>query len=323
MKNTYLMLCAIMVFGCSISGWAQESQTASDFFFADKTIMEIQGNMINLVDENQTLQIEQSNLKRKIRNLEQQIEGFKAANAELKRTDRFQIEEEPTMIGRLRTETLQKDNSILILKSKLAQIKGALIDLEEQQRLWKMQLADLQYEKRDMEIQVNLKKSSLQENIQKEEKEVLTLKQELGNILKTGREVDEKISQTSRDILILPARLEGLIKESKQLQKEMVTVKKQESLTRREILHWENKKELAVKSAESLTWMKKRSKEELEEEVQYLEQEYEKFNMLINDAFSEKKKREELTQQFIALDQENQKLRNEIEIVKEKIEAAQ
>jgi len=89
----------------------------------------------------------------------------------------------------------EHSDDVLLRKSRNAHLSRELIDTNERKRFLKLQLADLEIEKRQLELDIKLKKYLLDDDRSQKSNKLALLEDELRGSLERERELEEKITE--------------------------------------------------------------------------------------------------------------------------------
>lgn len=210
-------------------------------------------------------------------------------------------------------------NDILIKQSRIAYLKGELLDMEEKERLWNLQLADLGYQKRQLEMDYKYKNFYSQENQRRQNEELNNLKKELKSLLEQERELKHQISELETKRESYPYKAQRLTEENKEWEDKIKALQKDLDFKMRENATLREKQSFTVKSAEYTRNQKEQEKVELTEEVQNFQKELDNFNQNVDLSLLRQDRKRQLVQEIINIDKENQQLRDKITDLQQKL----
>lgn len=218
-------------------------------------------------------------------------------------------------------EDLEKaQGDILLKETKNALLKGNLLDVDDQQRLLKLQYADLEYQKRELEMELQLKTIDVQDKALAQEKELQALKLQLQDSLGQEAQLAYQLKEIETTTVGAPQKAEQLEKENKELESRVMELERQVEFKTKENSLLKDKELLNTKSLENGLSSREEKKKDLQKKVDALEAKYNKLNQDVETSLTDQNKRKELTQKVIEIDKENQNLRDKIAELTEKIE---
>lgn len=183
-------------------------------------------------------------------------------------------------------------------------------------KLLKLKLADLQYTKKDLEMEFKLTNYLKT----KTQKSLAGYKKELDLIVQKEEMIKGQVLAMQDKISFLPQKISVLERENEKLQEQIEKVKIRNSFKEREVALKKDKKKLALRSSEYGFSDKEKVKEQLLVSVNQLQSEYDQLQERLEKSMSSQVEKKKIIQNVIELDKENQALRNKILNLKEKID---
>ncbi len=212
-------------------------------------------------------------------------------------------------------------DDVLIKQSRVAYLKGQLMDMQEQERLWKLQLSDWEYQKRQFEVDYKYKDFQSQEIQRKQNEESNNLKKELQALLEQEKELNHQIAEIESKKELSPTKIERLGQENKELEEKIQELQRNLAFKEKEILISKDKQVLAVKTAGNDLAQKKKEKVELAEKVDGLQKELNKLNDMVDFSLLRQDRKRQLLKEIVNVDKENQELRTKIEALQGKVKS--
>ena len=315
MKSKYriLILISILFFFRSAVVLAQDY----DYWEAKDSVelMKIKREISDLLAENARVSTEYNNLRKELFDLKTKADNFvveiktmeedarTAVGAEAARTKEIQSK---------RGQIKQMQNDALIAKSRLSLIKGNVLDYDEKINLRELKLKELDYKKRELELEWEMKASQNESEVLREKEERDRLAQRLEQDLRKKKELESHIisqqtiaKEASESIGIITAEIKELEDKLKNLQKEKEYKDKM-------IVFLKDRRTIVVKEEELALWDDEYKKVVLTEQVKKLNKEHETLNEAIKKSLSVQARRRELLEQIMEIDKKNQQLRREI-----------
>jgi len=211
-------------------------------------------------------------------------------------------------------------NEILLKESKNVYLTGELVDVDEKQRLRKLQLSELQIQKRALQMDLKLK------DMGKKDREK-TNKAPLEDLQKNLKKIQDEEQELIRTIAVIeekrssqPQKARVLKLENEKLEREIAEWKRKQSLKDRELAYLKDKKEFERNSVMEELIGKRTEKAVLEEELKQKELKYKALDEAARISLEQQEKERELLAEIVTMDQINQELRKQVSDLKAKIE---
>lgn len=298
-----------------------EAQEAADGAFG--ALSGIKDRISRLMEDNAGLRAEYTELYNEYQNLQtnsfrhaSEIENFKQNSENIQHARRGQKDK----LTALEEDAQKVQADILLNETKAAFLKSNLMNMDDKQRLLKLQFADLEYQKRELEMELQLKTIAAQDKAAQYDKELQALKLQLQINLEKEAQLTHAISDFKSTAVAVPERAERLEGENRELEDQIAELERKLDFKLRETDLLKNKRELGVKLMENGTFFKGKRKEDLEQKVAALEAQYNDFSQKMETSLTGQTKRKALMQSVIDIDKENQGLRDKIAELTEKIE---
>jgi chromosome segregation ATPase len=213
----------------------------------------------------------------------------------------------------------QLKSDVLLTESKVLHVKGRFLDLQDKETLLKLKLADLDYEKQEKELDVKVKKGSFVKVRNQYQQEIGLLQKKLEEALQHEENLKGMIIEIEGDKISSPAKEKELKLEIGQLQQQLDELQDLKNIKHIETSLLENKILYAEKSVQGVLKYKREKKISLAEKVEKLEGEYVQLAQQIETSLSQKQLQEDLVEDVIAIDKENQHLKDQILKLQKKV----
>ncbi|HLF19012.1 MAG TPA: hypothetical protein VI749_09035 [Candidatus Omnitrophota bacterium] len=332
MIRTILILVIILSFFSISSAQedALEGSTGAEPFGEFSQSLEDQKNEFDTIkQEIGRLLVDNKKFEAEYQALKQQLDELKGTfETKEKRFEKFvpkNMEEERDQQRRINSlKALYQDveklkNEIMMKKSRTTYLTTQLIDLEEKQRLWKMKLTELEITKREIELDIRMKEYEVNEHQRGKDATLNELQDKIQKALDEERELLSRISAIEDGVYYSPAKAVELETQNDELTLRVQSLEKDLEFAHRETEILEKKRLLASKSRGSSILKKQVEKRELEGQVEELRRRMEQLNALMDESIARKAEKEGLLQSFVQMEQDNQKLRTQIEEMESKI----
>ncbi|MBF0483910.1 MAG: hypothetical protein HQL25_04295 [Candidatus Omnitrophica bacterium] len=304
----HIFLVAYLVF-CSSFVWAQAIPDASIF----DAIRSMKEKAQDALKENQKLQEQYDRLLNKKSEIERRIleQKAKATDAQQNAGVIRQLQtQEQTKIQDYRKQIDSVQNDVLIHQTKNLVLKKQMLDMDEVLRGLKLKFADLQYEKRTLELDQKISELGFQDTKHSSEAELLQLRHRLDELKEQERTVLLEINNHDGERSNVLTQAEKLAEEISGFEKDYSALLDQ----KKQIVH---KKKISGKSdklveMEQQIFVKEKELKALQDEVQKLEKEYADVDGAVRDTIEKQNSHQQMVQDIIALDKENQMLREQI-----------
>lgn len=210
------------------------------------------------------------------------------------------------------------EDDFLISKTKNESLRGDLMDTNEQQRLWLLQLADLNLEKRELQLKLREKEHLFSKIETAGNEEFDNLKAILQGNLAKEKDIIYLIEKAKEGKVSYSRQIWGIEQENLQLKSNIRELKKELDFKARESNNLEDKKLFAGRSYKNILLKKEREKIELQEKVKNLETVYHSLSTTVRTSLLSSKNKQKMMGEIIRIDKENQALRRKIADLQDK-----
>jgi hypothetical protein len=282
----------------------------------------IQKEIATLAHENQLLkkQYEILNKEREQLLAEHKMESQEAEriNALTQRRVEGQMQGQSS-VGALEREVERIRGDMMLKETRLSYLSGEMLGMEERQKLWKLKIADLQYEKEQLEMELKRKELLTSEKKHKQEIALLDLKQTL-----MGKIQEEEAIRAQMKILHEHGGdpmgyVRQLRKKNESLRRELEQRRKDRAKRGQGLSQLDEETPLLQSVATDNRVLTPEDLARLEIEVAALEKEYTTLSEGIEASLSEQAQRKKMLVQVIAIDKQNQDLRQKITQLTEQV----
>lgn len=285
---------------------------------------EIKQETNDLLRENQKLEAEYQSVKREYLQLKGQAERLarevESLRGQSNDGSRFQRHNQ-VKVGLMEDQLGSNVNDLMIKESQLAFLSSQLLDLEESHKLWKLQLADLQYAKRKLEMDYKVRNQMSEAEIQEQEQLRNELRQDLTKALEKEKNLELKLSELQQEGTSHDVTIRRLNQEIKALERKKKKLGRKVDFEARENSTLKGKKMLVMRSFENRFWRTEKERNYLSERVAALEAEYQELDKRVSSTMNTSDEKQKILDDIIRLDKENQDLKREITEVTEQIKA--
>jgi len=282
----------------------------------------IKADVATLMIENQKLEARYDKLNTKLNSLRTFVQSQKKAISELNQDGKQVFQDRHVKnksIDYLKENYENMQDNYLVKESKNSYMQGEILDLEEGATLWQLRLADLDYRKRELLMELKYKEYII-ENAQRNQQSVVDeLKEKLQYILEQEQKVNQRISQIKKNTSSFPETIHRLSRENNKLGDEVDILEQKKYFQDKENNILKDKKLLIAKSTGKVLENKEVEKDQLKEVVTRLENEYQNLNEKVNASLNQQDNKKKLLQGIILLDEENRDLKKMIQNLEEKI----
>jgi len=219
----------------------------------------------------------------------------------------------------LKQDLEKMQHEILIKESRAAYLSGNLLDFEEKQRLLELQLEQLRLEKNELDMENKLAEYLYLESERGQSLDVVELEVQLRRNLEKVEELNHAVGQLEDIEQSVFPTIERLKKEISGLEEQLSDLHHRMAFKEKENAYFKNRKLLLTRKAESVVWEKEREKVKIELKANKLETQYQHLSNKVTSSLQSREQKHELMQNIIAMDKENQILREEISHLEEKI----
>lgn len=198
-------------------------------------------------------------------------------------------------------------------------VKGELMDYNESLDLLELYLADLKYQRRELELELKLRQVELQDRERAAQLQEERIKNELQSALLEERKLIQTLQRRQEELAEAPRNIPRLKKENKVLELEIPALEKKIEVKDREISILKNKMALKEKASDPVLSKLRKEKQGLQAYVDSRNTEYESLAATVSTSLRRQERRKQLIRDIIDFDKENQKLQSQIEELNDKI----
>ncbi|MBU4334565.1 MAG: hypothetical protein KKD07_09005, partial [Candidatus Omnitrophica bacterium] len=278
-------------------------------------LMNIKREISELLAENSKLSTEYNNLRREMYDLKTAIDNVVAEIKEMGENARKAVgrQGERTKEIKIKMENIkQMQDDALIAKSRLSLLKGKALDSEEKMNLRNLKLKELDYKKRELEMEWEMKASIHASEMLKEKEGLDRLTQKLEQNLRKKQELESQVISQKTKVLEATESIRTTSAEIKALEEKLKLLQKEKEYKSKMIVFLKDRRTIVVKEQELTLWDDEYNKVILAEEVRKLKKEHEDFNNAMKVSLSSQTRKRELLEQVMEIDKENQQLRRQI-----------
>ena len=287
-----------------------EKNTKDDFDY-------IKAEIARLLIENKKLESEYESLRHqvdalKVKAHEKEREAEKQAVVDEDYVEERSHQKELNALKAVYGGTEKLRNEIMVKKSRTGYLSTELVDLEEKQRPWKLKRSDLEFLKRELELDIQLLHYEMDARDQRLQDGVNHLQEAIQDNLMAEREILDVIDEVEQGSLYDPKRLISLFEENESLQLKVMRLAHETEFQVRENEILDKKRVLVGQSKGETLNQKRQEKQALMDEVKYLQHQVDTLHLSLDQSLKEKSRREDMLKDFVFLQQENDKLRSQI-----------
>ncbi len=197
----------------------------------------------------------------------------------------------------------------LVKESWIAYLEGELVDEQERQKLWRLQLADLENQKRMLQMDLQLKE------LEKKKEKSVTV-EDLQRVLQDNQEkkkvLSRRIVETEKRIGEYPQKTRKIKQEKESFGYKIQDLEKRKNLKDRENMNLRDKKTLKKRRMENAFLEKKSEKIAVEKRVRAQEKEYKVLDETLQASLNYQEEERVIVQEMVNLDKQNLKLKEKI-----------
>jgi hypothetical protein len=304
---------------------AKSSPTGSDLSAHDDDFNYIKSEIARLLQENKKLELKYAALKQRLESLK---EGVAVREKETSKTmpEEWQQDRDHqrriNSIKALYSDAEKLKDDLVVKKSRNAYLSGQLLDLEEKQRLWKLRYSDLEFFKRETELDIKMLEYELKDRQQKRDRQVNDLRRQIQKSMEEEREILNRVSAIEEGTYYSPAMAAALESENDQLEIKLQAIDHELEFKNRELDILEKKRMLAAKSRGVVAGKKLEERNRLRQDVEILKQKASELNAELEESLTHKLEREEILKDFVRIQQENDKLRTQVSEIEKALGSA-
>jgi hypothetical protein len=269
-----------------------------------------------LLAENSRLEVEYSLLKQQFLDTSREYQSSVAELSQVKAREQKQLE-----LSKDRQRQLQEmskglpdaESGALLLKSQVALLNKQLLDEEDKTRLMALKLADMEYEKRSLLLERQAGDFSRKTETVDQSQRLADLKQLYEKNLEREKEVLRLIDRTGEEGVDYDVTVLRLRTEIRDLQEQAGQLESRKKFKSEENALLRNKRLYEVRLTENQIWQSEQQRLALEKQVGQLEDEYQRLDQTVAASLVRQTRKRELLDRIIAIDRENQSLKNLIQ----------
>lgn len=212
---------------------------------------------------------------------------------------------------------LEKDKALK--ESRTGHLNSELMDFNERQRLWKLYLADLEYQKRDLMLELKLKEASAKENNRDHGAEIQALRQEVMINREKEQRILSEIERLQGENGDFAKQAEQIQRENAELQEKITILERRADIKYKENGLLKDKILYTSKLKESPVMDSLRERKELSAEVVQLQKEYETLNSEVNSSMAQLDLKRQLVNNVMSKHKENQDLKTKITEIRDEL----
>lgn len=198
-------------------------------------------------------------------------------------------------------------------------VKGELMDYDESLGLLELRLADLRYQRRELELELKLQQVAQQDKVRSHQLKESRLQNELQSGLLEERRLMQMIQRREKEAAEAPMNIPQLKKENQILALEIPALQQKIEVKKREIGLLQSQMDLKEKASSPVLSSIEKEKAILEAYVTQLSGQYESLSATVSTSLRRQERKEQLIRDIIDFDKENQKLQRQIEELTDKI----
>lgn len=317
-----MLLCIAFISNAYSQGEGMSSGDYSYFDYSFNTIDQIKAEISALLAEHGKLDQEYEVLSKQAYGLQETIKEQKGKLIKIKK-DKYLFQKEHKdkkyNIKAVYNDISSLETEVMIRQSKNTYLSGNLIDIDGQLRVLKLKIDELQYQKRELQMNVKLKQVHIEEKESKQNKTLKTIENEHIKSLEKEKALNAELAELQQQYYALPDKIAIVQDEITGIEREIDDLNKQKLFRIKENQHIQRKKELKDKMIDVMLSDKKKKKDNLQVKVDKLQEEYDIFDQKIKKFIASKERRHEVMKSLINIDRENISLRLKIDKLKEKI----
>ena len=318
--NRILVLITIISGLLAIPGFAQEDIFSGSSYNAMENLKK---EIEILLEENRKLTNEYQHLQDKFFNIQKQVQekdhNLRIQEKQITPTAKLRKQQEAAL-DHLSNNLADMEGQILLQRSKNNYLSTELIDIEQKQKLWELQLTDLELQKRQLQMDLKMKNFLNDESEEKQSDELNQLKKQIQADLDQQAEYERLSQEITSSVYASSEEKNRLKAEMDEIQEEIAALERKKEFKERENALLRNKRLYLIKSSEGEVQEKERLEEGLKSRVNQLEERYKQITSQVNNTLTDQSEKQAIWKNFIKLDRENQSLRSSISDLQAKIE---
>lgn len=218
MKNYFRtwigIVCSLGVLGSN--ALAQDQSGKNNIFGPIKAqMLSVAEKNAVLAKQNQTLRVRLIGLQLEVERHEKVIRDLDPGFINKERRSRE--EDRASSVELMSGEELE--NSALIKEAQDLFLSGQYMDLDEEQRLWELQLYDLQYQKQELEIDLQDRQALRQKIEGQRRRELQIVEGEVQESAREEKNIHRKVAEAKKKVMAYPQNIDLLKMENETLRK--------------------------------------------------------------------------------------------------------
>jgi len=283
---------------------------------------DIRLEMKDLVAINKALETEYSLLTIEMSILEASIHKLREKMALVRQNSRDELQvrnKHNKSLTQLHDSYAYLQNDLTLHESQNAYWEGSLMDLDENERVWALMLADLKIQNREKTMNIKMLEYGRDEEINKAQEVVIKLKNTIARQLEEERELLHWIQKLTNEGSGYEIKAVDLKNDNQALLENRGYVEKKLGFKDREIAILKNKRLYAIRKSEAKLFRKEQEKSKIETIVKQLEKEYADMDQLVNASLLKQQQRRNFAESMKVLNKNNMDLHIEFSALKERI----
>ncbi|MCA9399714.1 MAG: hypothetical protein KC618_08190 [Candidatus Omnitrophica bacterium] len=287
-----------------------------------RAITEIKGEVTQLLSENQQLKQEHNILQEQLNALMLIRQDKQTQVKELAdKTGAFWMQNESQSYDKaLEGNFLNLEKDLASQNARLNYMNSELMDLDERHRLWKLYLADLEYQKRELQLKLKLKEAEAIENNRDRAEDISRIRREIMTTREKHQRLKAEIGRLDQTVDGVTTQAKKLLTENKALEQQNMVLERRVDIRYSENQLVRDKIAYTKKLKEAPVLDQLKEKNTLEDEVARLEKDYEQLNRALVSSWNQQQMERKLINNVMAIDKANQGLKEKIENLRKELE---
>lgn len=317
-KLLILTLSFSLICACS-DAWAQDYMRGANGY---NKINELRERLAVILEENHRLEVQYSMTKQEFLNMQRQYQARAGDLAGLKKRvqqQKLQRENRINQLTQLKDSMTDTESQVMLKQSQISKLNLELIDINERLRLAKLKLSDMEYAKRQAEMDVKLKKLDTKTSHKDDETRLNQLKSLYSKLVEEEKKVLGQIKEFEMTSGNLDQKVRKLNNENIFLRQQISQLKERKDFKEEENALLRDKKLYHLRLSEAQMWEAEQRKNALKEKVESMQQKIDQLNEKVNTSLTKQSQQKEILKDIIAIDSENKILKNRIYELNEKL----
>ena len=204
-------------------------------------------------------------------------------------------------------------------EARVAQLRSQLLDADDKLSLLKLKISELEYQKREHQLDDKLSDYIATQSKQTKERDLQKLRESYQKNMDKQQELTNKMNDLQSQQNTADITSDRLHLDNDALKSRVNQMQSQVDFKQKENAHWRNKKLYEVRLSENEIWKREQEKLALKNKVDHLNEEYKTLDNNVQQSLVQQNESREILNHIKEFDKENQQLKGRIEELQQKL----